>query len=371
MVRQASLRVERVPVAELLLDPRNPRLVAHGQSQRDLLYVLWRDFAVNEVALSIAANGFWDFEPLVAARESGHLYVIEGNRRLAAVILLLDEDERVRVGATDLPKLKKAELDRLRELPVLVKRRNEVWQYIGFKHVNGPQQWQSYSKAQYIGWVHNDLGIPLDHVADTIGDAHDTVMRLYRALMVLEQAEREKLWDREDRYKSHFSFSHLTTGINSYAGIQRHIGVQGPPQDVKEPVPRKCYPQLQELMIWLFGSKSESIPPLVQSQNPHLRQLDRVLQNDNAVAAVRGGLSLDIALDVAKGDAAKLREDLVGARRLLQDARGKVLTGFGGEPEIVDVADDISAISQAIVDEMRDIQRRMRSSQRSSARRPH
>jgi hypothetical protein len=365
---RASGAAHLVPVADLYLDPRNPRLVAHSGSQKELLAVLWRDFAVHEVAISIAANGYWEYEPLLVTRESGRLYVVEGNRRLAAVKLLLDEAERVRVGATDLPEVANSRRDELVNLPVLERPRDQVWQYIGFKHVNGPQAWQSYSKAQYIGWVHNELRIPLEDIADTIGDAHDTVLRLYRALMILEQAEREQLWNREDRYKSHFSFSHLSTGVNSYSGIQKYLGLAGPPADVPNPVGKKYLPQLQELMIWLFGSRSQQIPPVVQSQNPHLRQLDRVLQSGNAVAAMRGGMTLDVALDVAKGDAAKLRENLVAARRLLQDSRGKILTGFGGEPELLALADEILALAEAIADDMRGMQRKTRRATRTSGR---
>src|SRR5260221_1598047 len=97
------LRPRRMPTAELYLDARNPRLLSHGGGQRELLETMWRDFVVEEVALSIANNGFWEYEPLIVARENNHIVVIEGNRRLAAVRLLLDESERKRVGATSLP----------------------------------------------------------------------------------------------------------------------------------------------------------------------------------------------------------------------------------------------------------------------------
>lgn len=73
------------PIAEedLRFDARNPRLAdEEGASQEELLETLWRDFAVDEVALSIAANGYFPHEPLFATREHGELVVIEGNRRL-------------------------------------------------------------------------------------------------------------------------------------------------------------------------------------------------------------------------------------------------------------------------------------------------
>jgi len=355
----------RVPVADLHFDRHNPRLLEHIDDETELLNVMWREFVVNEVAISIAANGFWPYEPLLACREDERYVVIEGNRRLAAVKLLLDSEARAAAGATDLPVISEARRQELQELPIIITTRVDAWQFVGFKHVNGPQSWQAYSKAQYVAWVHNNVGVPLDKIAQTIGDQHSTVQRLYRGLMVLEQAEKEGLWDRSDRAKGRFPFSHLYIGLSSYAGIQKHLGLNGPPADRPDPISKRFFPQLGELMVWLFGSKSLGALPVVQSQNPHLRQLDRVLANRNATAAIRSGMPLTVALDVAKGDTAKLREDLVGARRLLQDCRGKVLTGFQGDPELLDLADEVLLLAEAIVDDMRAAQKRLRARKRA------
>ena len=59
--------------------------------------------AVAEVAMSIAWNGYFQHEPLFVEKTSrGDMVVIEGNRRLAAVKLLLDADLRKAVGAAPL-----------------------------------------------------------------------------------------------------------------------------------------------------------------------------------------------------------------------------------------------------------------------------
>jgi hypothetical protein len=72
----------KIEVDELFLDPRNPRLteldLGRNPSQTDILKALWDHMAVDEVALSIAENGFYRHEPLYAARESGKLNVVEG-----------------------------------------------------------------------------------------------------------------------------------------------------------------------------------------------------------------------------------------------------------------------------------------------------
>src|SRR4051812_23811072 len=103
---------KEVAVDDLFLDPENPRLTDFGldknASQIEILKSLWNNMAVDEVALSIAENGFYQHEPLYAAREKGKLFIVEGNRRLAAVKLLRDGKLRTEAKAT-LPALSAAE----------------------------------------------------------------------------------------------------------------------------------------------------------------------------------------------------------------------------------------------------------------------
>jgi hypothetical protein len=253
---------------------------------------------------------------MFATKEDGRLVVVEGNRRLAAVRLLVDADLRQDVGATDLPTISATAKKALDKLPVVTCKRSEIWQYVGFKHVNGPQQWQSYSKARYIAWVHNDLKVPLDEIAQQIGDQHSTVKRLYQAWMILEQAEKQGLFSRIDRSKKHFSFSHLYTGLG-YPGIQKFLGLSREKSfDSRTPVPASKHPHLRELCIWLYGSKADLKEPVVKSQNPDLRILDEVLTSKDGVAALRSGLDLSIARDISKGDKQLFRETLIAAKQV-------------------------------------------------------
>jgi hypothetical protein len=358
--------IERIDVSELSLDAKNPRFadVGEGDVQEQLVELLWREFAVDEVAMSIAANGFYDYEPLLAARERNKLVVVEGNRRLAAVLLLLDPKLRRRVGATELPQLSARERRELETLPVRIQSRDEIWEYVGFKHVNGPQAWQSYSKAKYIAWVHNELNVPLDDVARRIGDRHATVRRLYRALMVIEQAREQGVYSIEDRTKKHFSFSHLYTGLD-YAGVQSHLGLAQDRGFRPNPIPKAKTKALGELLTWLYGSKSRNVEPVIRSQNPDLRNLDEVLQSKDGVAALRQRLPLAISLNLAKGDERILREALIAAKQNLQEARGAVLLGYHGERDVRDISEDVLDLAEAIHEEMETSQRRGRRAARS------
>jgi hypothetical protein len=271
-------------------------------------------------------------------------------------------DLRDAVRATDLPVLDQAAVDRLAMLPAIVTPRENVWQYIGFKHVNGPQPWQSFAKAEYIAWVHNEIGASLDEIARQIGDQNTTVKRLYRGLMVLNQAERGG-FDKDDRFKQHFSFSHLYTGLD-YPGIRKFIGLTEARDFNREPVPKSKVPPLIELCVWMYGSQSRNARPVVQSQNPDLRRLDEVLQSPDGTAALRQGLPLNVSLDVSRGDARLLREALVGAKANLQDARGKLLSGYQAEADLLRTAEEIVELGDSIVSEMEEIRTKRRQAQR-------
>src|SRR5215510_6958253 len=139
MVDEAQLpEVTTVKTAQLRADAQNPRF-ADGedtQTQEQLIARLWKEMAAEEIAMSIAANGFFAHEPLFVeetkAKGKETTYtVIEGNRRFAAVKILTDDKLRKAVGATDLPKLSTAEKAKLGDLPVIVCARKDVWQYIG------------------------------------------------------------------------------------------------------------------------------------------------------------------------------------------------------------------------------------------------
>ncbi len=213
----AGRPITKVLVRNLLLDAENPRLAsAKGRDkQEDLLKTLWTEMAVDEVALSIAANGFFEEEPLFVIPENPRekdearrrYLVVEGNRRLAAVMLLCDPVLRKRIVATDLPPLSQDAITKLKRLPVSVyQTREELWQFFGFRHINEPKPWDAFSKARYMAEVHENYEVPLAEIANSIGDRHSTVLRLYRGVKLLEQAEQAGRFKRKDAVKNRFYF---------------------------------------------------------------------------------------------------------------------------------------------------------------------
>lgn len=361
---QAS--VVDVPVHELHFDHQNPRLfLEHDQTEEELVLKLWREFAVDEVALSIAHNGYFRHEPLFTTKENDNLVVVEGNRRLAAVRLLLSSKLRKQVGATDLPPISPARKKELERLPTIECQRDTIWQYIGFKHVNGPQPWRAYAKAKYVAWVHNELNVPLEVIAARIGDRHATVNRHYRGLMVLHQAESSGVYYIEDRWENHFAFSHLYTGLG-YKNVQKFLDMDNDTSFQPDPIPEDNLKDLGYFLRWLYGQKSTNTRPLIQSQNPDLRRLVDALGYETGLTALKRGLTLDVVEEISTGDEELFKVNLMDARRHLQYARGKQLTGDRGDIDTLQIAQDILELADRMMLDMDAHRRKERVGRRKS-----
>lgn len=343
-----------INVEDLVFDRKNPRLVEYGLnssfSDEDIIQVLWEEMDVRELVLSIEASSFFPHEPIIVTKEEGQNVVIEGNRRLAAVKLLLEPNLAESLGL-DVPTIAEEERKKLQSLPVIVDARETAWVYLGFKHVNGPAKWSSFAKSQYIANVHRNYGVPLEDIARQIGDTHRTVQRLFRGLMVIEQAERLKVFDREDRFNKRFAFSHLYTGIG-YDGIATFIGLSSETEEKEDPVPSEKKDELHELCLWLYGSKRENKRPVIRSQNPDLRDLDTVVANGEAVAALRAGRELTLAVDISKPPSSVFEASLHSAKRELEKARSLLTTGYDGSDQLLRVADDIAELASDLYEEM-------------------
>ena len=145
-----SLTPTPLKVDNLHFDHDNPRLAEYGikpaTKESEILRILWEAMDVLELVQSIAASGYFHHEPLIVAKEKGKNIVIEGNRRLAALKVLLTPSIAKEYG-WELPKLSEANRKKLEEVPVIFSNREDSWRYLGFKHVNGPAKWTSFCIA--------------------------------------------------------------------------------------------------------------------------------------------------------------------------------------------------------------------------------
>jgi hypothetical protein len=142
-----------IEVEKLHLDPENPRLpeTLQNAKENDILAYMVRDEALTELAESFADNGFFRHEPLlVIEREAlGTFHVIEGNRRLATLLVLLNRPVAKGLSlGLDLSAERKKEL--LTAPCRVLQTREEVEPYVGYRHIGGMKRWPAEAKARYV-----------------------------------------------------------------------------------------------------------------------------------------------------------------------------------------------------------------------------
>jgi hypothetical protein len=350
-----------IPVGNLLFDFDNPRLTMGKEpnSEPEMVQVLWDDMAVDEIVDSISANGFFREEPIIVIPkdpkktdpQKDKFTVVEGNRRLAAVRLLIDEKLRKSVGAKGIPAPDQKLRRDLERIPAgIYPERKYVWAYLGFRHINGPKPWDALGKAQFVARIYEDQGLTLEQIAKQIGDRNVTVKRLYRGYTLLRQAERAG-FNREDANAYRFFFSHLYTAADQ-TEFQEFLGIDSENSLRKDPVPKRRLKELRELMLWIYGSKTKGKEPLVQSQYPDINTLREVLRAPEGVAALRAGYSLERAHEISIGDPQRFREAMVQARENLVQANGTVVNGYNGESDLLSISEETSKLAVRVNEEV-------------------
>lgn len=305
-----SNKIEYLETDKLNLDSKNPRLREdqRGLSQPELLDVMM-DWGLEEIAASIVENGFWAHEALLVVHEKlapkdkqTSLVVVEGNRRLAAVRLLL----AARASKPSSPKWKelangltKSAVEKLRHLPTIkADERGEVDSFLGFRHVTGIKQWEPHEKAAFIAKL-VDRGLPYEEVARRIGSKAPTVRRNYVALKLfrqLEELEHVALEKVRDKFSVLF-LSLRSSGTQGYLGID----IDAVPKIASKPLQAKYQPNAVRFARWLFGDDKHE--PLF-TDSRHTDRFGLILASKEATAYLERTEDprFEVALRLSGGD---------------------------------------------------------------------
>ena len=144
-------------------------------------------------------------------------------------------------------------------------------------------------RAEFVAMVHENYGIPIDEISRRIGDRFDTVERMHLGYRLVRQAEETGVFQRSDRYnEKRFYFSHLYTAADQRP-FRDLLGITEDNVDSPNPVPEGSLDRLGELLLWIYGSRSRGLEPLVRRQNPDLNLLRNAVAHKDAVAFLRNG----------------------------------------------------------------------------------
>jgi hypothetical protein len=342
--------IQNIDINKLEFDTHNPRLVEFDHQgnvgEEKLVEILCRVMSVEEIILSLHHSGYFKNDPLIAIPNKDKYIVIEGNRRLAAIKVITQYEKYKKFYPTILPPPTEEVVSRLQKIPVVIEQsRENAWQFIGFKHVNGASKWNSYAKAEYIAQVHNQFNVSLTDIGLQIGDTNKTVQRLYQSLMVIDQAENKKVFNKSDINAPRLYFSHLYTGLQ-YEGIREYIGLKEAEAETKEPVSN--INELGEVLEYMYGSKKKGIKSVIVSQNPDLRYFDAVIKSPQARSALRATNDLYTAYEISQPDDLKFSDSLNDAKRALYKSLQYSVTGYAGEITDLKTAGSIATMADEL-----------------------
>ena len=312
-----------IPVTRLFLDPQNPRLPeqAQGKKEDELLATLYREFSLDELAESMSQNGYFDEEPLVAIpmkvpqklenadvgskeflaflEDDKTLFtVVEGNRRLATIKLLLNPERRSKYGKKQWPTPSELVRDDLSILPVIVyKKRSDVVAYLGVRHIIGIQKWDSFAKARYIAGM-IESGMTISEIEGQIGDHSGTLTRNYISYKLLDQADNEFEFDVKEA-KNDFSFLLLAIGQGN---IKRFLGLPSKLSDTNPdaPIPETHLENMKDLMVWMFGTEEEK--PVINESRDITNYLSHIVASPDAIAYLKAKNDIVGAWDRTDGE---------------------------------------------------------------------
>lgn len=341
-----------VPISCLRLDPLNPRLPeAHrGGSQTDLAVVLEMGFDAYAVAQSIADNGYFMGEPLLAVpsgSETDAWIVVEGNRRLTALLGLARHDVRREFAEPDRWETvaARASIQAATQIPIIEHATREATHVeVARAHVVGKLAWRPYMQARFIA-ARVAEGKTIAEVAELIGITKSKAADLFRDQAVVAQAQRIGLETSEIEK----AFSVLTVAMGN-TKLRDHVGAPlGSRLDpAEDPVPASKVGELGELISWIFGDE-DSEPKINDSRQTS--QLGNVVASEVGLAALRAGASLEEAKQRVTAAGMDPRDRLIHrltSSKSSLSAASDDLTTYASDSQVQALLADVEALVESL-----------------------
>lgn len=342
-------------VEDLLFDEANPRLpegtggAVKGRQARIFQYFS-DEGNLEELAQSFADNGYFQTEPLIVTREGAprdKWVVLEGNRRLAALRLILHATraELDRLGA----KLNSRKRQALTRIPALeVARREDATVMIGYRHIGGLKFWDSEAKAR---WIRRQVDLcaheadPFTTVGRMVGMHRAPIRYYYLAATLTAVAKAERGYDlslltRKDR------FGVWLRAIEN-PDVRRHVGLGDVTEylECKSSIDavRRTPSRLVEVLDDLAKPLEDGTTRVGDSRN--IPRYGEVLLHPDARRVFRVD-GLDAALEVLRPD------KILGLARRALGSLEKLRGELDKEPtldaELVDVVTRIQRVAKGL-----------------------
>jgi hypothetical protein len=314
-----------IAVDDLLFDDKNPRLPRglFGVDEQETIDWMVENASIIELMNSIGEQGYFPGEPLVvvpAESEPKKFYVVEGNRRLTAVKLLLNPNLTTKRKKA-IAEAAKGASNKPTTLPCQIyPKRESVLHFLAFRHITGIKPWDPLMKARYLSQLADSPQFRKltesernRRLAHEIGSTSSYVARLFAGLAIYEELENQSFFGIRSLEETEGDrYSVLTTAVTSYANIARYLGLE---DTVHVDRAKINLQHLKNLTQWLFEREPGKKARVPESRA--LTQLNRVIANSTALRKFEDGATLEEADLLTEGPLEVFRKTLSEAHTRL------------------------------------------------------
>jgi len=350
-------------LSDLLLDAKNPRFGELDQDRRnqtDILDFIVKTFGVTDLLSSLAVNGYFAAEPMVCRPaenkgEKGKLIVAEGNRRLAACLILAG-DERAKNQGYLTKKYRTLHQEHnepsISPVPVISFNnqadKRSLLSYLGVRHIAAAKSWDSYAKAVWVSRIILEADIPLKDVAEMIGDEHRALARLLEGYHFVQQLEDNDRFRPEDSNRKGrgsntlYPFSWVYTMLG-YSNTRHFLGIEDNSPENPTPIPQDKLDDAGLLVRSMFGNRSQGAAPAIDDSR-QLSKLALALESQEKVELLRQGKKLAEIEESTRPISEALNSTLVVARDLLSNLSGRL----DSDPPDAKIAGEFHLLSKQV-----------------------
>ncbi|EJD1139188.1 hypothetical protein M1J58_004196 [Escherichia coli] len=332
--------VQYINIEDLELDVENPRFGEDSSSsdtQVDVLNNIVKNYGVTDVISSIAVSGYFSAEPMVVRKNNNKKFtVMEGNRRLAACLILKNDDrarDQVNLHQQYIDKYNSHGCPKIDPVPAIVFEdddgvdKKSLISYLGVRHIVSTKDWDSYAKAAWISRTIKEGDMSVSDISTMIGDRNSTIKRLLSGYNFIKQMESAGKYNKDDSVKkgrgsnTSYPFSWVYT-LLSYKSIQDFVGLSDNPTD-PNPIDEKKLDNAKLLMTAMFGNKNKGQNSQVKDSR-NLGVLAEIVASPEKVILLKQGKDVEDINDLTQPIGDRLTSLMLEIRSKLDECLTRV-----------------------------------------------
>lgn len=304
-------QIKFISLDKLKLDKLNPRLPTslHNADENKIINWMLADASIIELMLAIGENDFFIGEALLVIEKNNDYIVVEGNRRLTA-LKLLNNPELANIHQKKIQRVLEITKYRPNNIPCIVfNKREEILNYLGYRHVTGIKSWGILAKARYLYNLIKDKDYNLTEVsrelAKQIGSRSDYVRRMIISYEIFEVIKDNLFYKIPNLNEDSFYFNYIVDSLR-YENIRKFLGIELNNDDWKANLNYKNL----EILIKLFFEKNTENKSRILGNSDNLKKLDKIFSNKEVTEKFLNGLSLNDAFSLIEVDASTFTFEL-------------------------------------------------------------